>query len=303
MSRSKKRKVKQQADRAGPRQPAQDCADQARPDSNFCFDRDPFFQLVLVSPLIISSWVSGGLLLQNQAGFMLLFAVWALAYHSGRVLKLKEEDPLRLAKIYAFSLLSIGTAVGFFYATDSAMGEILFVSFGCVCFFVNCLEPRDALRIQLYCFGMIIQAVLSAVLGVAAQSGQVLAHWGVLGLAPGMLLASSVVAQRAQILESNGWRRLVEKQRPDSAATLRPGGVTQLFSLLFFVGSAFPLIVVPFGLLPLPFLLGGFAVFFAPSIAESFFFSRKPDINIYRRVCLLAALVSVANLVAGLLVR
>ncbi|MCB1512818.1 MAG: hypothetical protein KDJ36_18135, partial [Hyphomicrobiaceae bacterium] len=150
---------------------------------------------------------------------------------------------------------------------------------------------------------------LYGVLGILSQQWQAdLAHYeffAVYGFVPGCILAAGFVAVKAHVFEKANWRRSRESNpvSEGQVSKVRPGSLSQLYSVALLLGPAVTCAGVPFGVYPTPFLLTALPFLAVQHLGERFWHQREDDLVLAGKTYALAGVATVLVLFAGVLAR
>ena len=259
------------------------------------------FLLTSIAPLPIGAWVAGGLLLKTPGIFGLLIGLVAVTRWI-KLVRARKETIVGANEILLVMYAGIIAISLFFYsATDDARTSLLVALTGFLGVAFDRLEFESVFTLFVGAATLITRMSTLALLGVYCQFPEVIPSTGVLGFVPGAVLAASLFARHAGVMERHGWLRSFPHTDRKGVTSTRPGGVARAFSLMLLLGLALPVAIAPFYILPKSFVLVAVLLYFVPGLCSAFIARERRDEETALRVMTLAAATCVVTLLLGIL--
>ena len=203
--------------------------------------------------------------------FLALGALLLSSYVSGLYSQTKRMIPL-----FLLQLACIITVYHFLSETRAILLVILASAIGMT---LATRKPQHPRALLIDCALLIFNMGLLSLLGVYTQYPQVLVETAILGIVPGFILASAMVARHSPMLAEHKWtfevatpvkpltfwkktkKRKVKRNKVQEEETrLRPGSIPRLFSMLSMIGPGIIIFMSVLGFLPSPFTLVAFVL-------------------------------------------
>ncbi len=195
----------------------------------------------------------------------------------------------------------IGIALCFYSATDDAGVSALVALVGFLGVGFDRLNFDSVFLLLVGAATLVVRMSALAMLGVYCQYPDLVPSTAILGFVPGAVLAASLLARHADVMERHGWLRSFPHTNKKGEHSTRPGGVSRAFSLMLLLGLALPVALAPFYVLPTSFVLTSVLLYFIPGICLAFMERKRSDLETSLRVMSLAAGTSAVTLLLGLL--
>lgn len=259
------------------------------------------FHGILVSPIVVGAVVASKFSSsQFQApAFGSFICVLGAANLYLQVIAKKEATFLWQA---SFALLAALLLLASYTFVPYIPIVLLLALSGILFYAIQVLVVASVRQVLLLTSAIVLEMGLLAFLGMASQfPDQVVLQAGFLGVFPGLLLAGSMVARYAQLLEKHGWRRSFIAQNRKGNEYSRPGLVSTLYSGLVLVVPAVFVALPLYQILPMPFMAAVLPLIPIPAICSEFLERRRPDEIIARLSLRLAFVMSVLMLAIGYL--
>lgn len=264
------------------------------------------YDVVSFMPLFIGTWLASGLVVEQISSFMLASSPLILGRYYQRI---SDREDIPFAEMFHTIMVALGVAslIGL-YALTGHIYLTAFSALAAVMVVAETMIPADSVRrILLLCASVSIRCSLLGLVGVLSQIFEQQPSFefvhGILGLTPGMVLASSLIARHSKVLLEAGWLRSQQRKNRKGEMVPRPGRLSQVFSLLLVLGPAIPVTLTPLKIFPPVFLLCCIAFHSIPKITEAFFKGSQPDSVLCIRCINVAALLAILLTIAGFLAR
>lgn len=260
------------------------------------------FLLVSIAPLPIGAWIAGGMMLRSPGLFGLLICLVAVTRWI-KLVRARREELLGANELLLVMYAGIvAISLCFFSVTDDAQISLLVALTGFLGVAFDRLTFDSVFSLFLGAATLVIRMSLLGVFGVYCQFPEFVLSTFVIGFVPGAVLASSLFAQHAAVMERHGWlRSYPHTDKKKGVTTSRPGGVSRAFSLALLVGPALPVALAPFYILPTSFVLIATLLYFIPGLCTAFIERTRRDEETALRVMTLAAAAAACVLLLGLI--
>ena len=252
------------------------------------------FKIVLFFPLLSGALLSAGTIKIALTQFYIIFGLLILGVYLSVLFLSSSKWDLKGGFFYVLSfvllLLFYGQTQSFEATGFLLAAQILLIS-------GEGTEIKNSRNLFTSCLSYLLLMPLLALLGVFSQKGEFFLAPTLLGFLPGLMLVAAILADNTKVLS---WRRSKSVETKEGEK-LRPGPLTQAFTLLLILGPMVFFILTPLNFLPKSFFIVALIFIWIPKICSDFLEKKLPDNVIALQSIKATALTSVLVLIAGLI--
>jgi len=307
MSKRKKNRKASQERRQNKPQKVQDSAivTEASTPKGFraMFSEEGLFRLTYFWPFFAGALIFDKMLLVDIVLFSLNLIVIFAVYQCSLVIQERKNTghkSIYSGLYYGLMLLAIFLYYG---QTKSLSLAGILVAYSLATLLRGLIGCRNPSRVIWSSLLVCFEVTLLPVMGLASQTKELTLDYlqvAILGLIPGLLLSSYLVASNSLLLKNFGWQKSAVITNKKGKEIIRPRGIARLYSIFMMLGPVVPATLLIFNRGPQSFWLYLLPVFFMPQLASDFLNETKSDEEITRKTLKLAAMVSLMGLLVGL---